>query len=279
MKYLQAVYSLVFLLLVQSGFAQDSSAQPEIIHFQSGKLTLGGELYKPKGDGPFPTVLYNHGSAPGMLNSQAAAIIGPLYVSHGWAYFMPYRRGQGLSEKAGPYIADQIDAAEKIGGITAGAATMERILKTEQFNDQMSALEWLKKQPFVNLKQIAVAGNSFGGIETILGAAHEPFCAAIAAAAAGESWPHAPDLQKTLKDAVRHSKAPIFFFQAENDFDTSPSKILSDEMKTAGKEYAVKIYPAFGKTPKEGHSFTYRGSAVWEGDVFAFLKKHCLKSK
>ena len=277
MKRLQAVYCLVFLLLGQSAVAQESSRQPQIIHFQSGKLTLGGELYKPNGDGPFPTVLYNHGSAPGMLNSQAAAIIGPLYVSHGWAYFMPYRRGQGLSEKAGPYIGDAIDTAEKTGGMFAGAVTLERILTTDQFNDQMAALEWLKKQPFVNLKQIAVAGNSFGGIETILGAAQEPFCAAIAAAAAGESWSQAPSLQKTLKNAVRHSKAPLFFFQAENDFDTSPSKILSNEMKAAGKQYAVKIYPAFGKGPKDGHSFPYRGSSVWEGDVFAFLKKHCFK--
>jgi hypothetical protein len=42
---------------------------------------------------------------------------------------------------------------------------------------------------------------------------------------------------------VRNAKAPIFFFQAANDFDLSPSKTLSAEMNKVGKTYKVKIYP------------------------------------
>lgn len=89
---------------------------PEIIYFHNTRLTLGGELYRPAGEGLFPVVLYNHGSAPGMLNSQAAQLIAPLFVAKGWALFMPYRRGQGLSAKSGPYIGDEIEAAYKAGG-------------------------------------------------------------------------------------------------------------------------------------------------------------------
>lgn len=266
----------LFLILFPLTFAEASSPKPEIITFQNGALTLKGELYKPVGKGPFPIVLYNHGSAPGMLNSQAAAIIGPLYVKHGWAFFMPYRRGQGLSEKVGPYIETEIDKARKTGGNAAAAETMERLLRTDHLSDQMAALQWLKNESFVSQKQIAVAGNSFGGIETIMSAAREPFCAAIAAAAAGESWSHAPNLQETLLEDVRNAKSPIFFFQAENDFSVEPSKVLSSEMKAHGKVSEVKIYPSFGKTAKDGHSFAYKGSDVWEKEVFDFLKKHCL---
>lgn len=255
------------------------SPTAEIITYKSGDLTLKGVVYKPKGSGPFPAVLYNHGSAPGMLNAQAADILGPLYVNRGWIFFMPYRRGQGLSETAGPYIMDQVEAARKTGGKKAAAEKMTELLKTDHLNDQLSALDWLKQQSYVKAKQIAVAGNSFGGIETVLGAEKASYCAAINAAGAAQSWSDAPTVQTLMIDAVRNSKAPIFFFQAENDFDLSPSKVLSEAMKTAAKPYQIKFYPPFGTSAKEGHSFAYMGSSVWAEDVFNFLNKNCLVEK
>ncbi len=89
--------------------ATRENAQPEIVQFQSGSRTLGGEIFVPKGKGPFSAVLYNHGSSPGMLNSQASKSIGPLFAEKGWLFVMPYRRGQGLSEKAGAYIGVRIN--------------------------------------------------------------------------------------------------------------------------------------------------------------------------
>ena len=144
----------------------------EIITFRSGEIVLHGVLYKPEGTGPFPAVVYNHGSAGGMLSKQAFDALGPVFAIHGWVFFGPYRRGQGLSASAGPYIGDQIAKATKDGGISAGAATMVRLLETDHLNDQLSALAWLRKQSFVQADRIAVAGNSFGGIESVLGAEH-----------------------------------------------------------------------------------------------------------
>src|SRR5437762_8724614 len=88
----------------------------ETVTFPSGEITLHGVLYKPEGTGPFPAVIYNHGSAPGMMSKEAFAALGPVFAGHGWVFFGPYRRGQGLSASAGPYIGDQIAAAEKAGG-------------------------------------------------------------------------------------------------------------------------------------------------------------------
>jgi len=56
---------------------------------------------------------------------------------------------------------------------------MVQLLETDHLDDQLAALEWLRKQPFVDQRRIAVAGNSFGGIETILRAEREGYCAAI----------------------------------------------------------------------------------------------------
>src|SRR6202043_1587608 len=251
-------FSALFALLLLPSVL----AVAETVTFPSGEITLHGVLYKPEATGPFPAVIYNHGSAPGMMSKEAFAALGPVFASHGWVFFGPYRRGQGLSASAGPYIGDQIDTAEKNGGLSAGAAEMVRLLETDHLNDQLAALAWLRKQVFVQPDRIAVAGNSFGGIETVLGAERGNYCAAIDSAGGAPSWAQAPDLQSHMARAVRNANAPIFFFQAANDYDLSPSKTLSAVMKDARKTYEVKIYPPYGNSPQDGHTFGYFGSAV-----------------
>ena len=122
-----------------------------------------------------------------------------------------------------------------------------------------------------------MAGNSFGGIETVLGAERGNYCAAIDSAGGAQSWAQAPDLQALMTRAVRNAHAPVFFFQAANDYDLSPSKTLSAVMKNASKTYEVKIYPPYGNSSSDGHTFGYFGSAVWADDVFRFLNQHCTK--
>ena len=254
---------------------QSPSLDGEVVTFPSGELTLHGVWYKPDGTGPFPAVVYNHGSASGMLSKQAFDALGPVFAKHGWVFFGPYRRGQGLSSSAGKYIGDEIAGATKTGGVASGAATMVRLLETDHLNDQLAALAWLRTQKFVRADQIAAAGNSFGGIEAVLGAEHASYCAAIDSAGGAQSWAQAPELQSLMTRSVRNSRAPIFFFQAENDYDLSPSRVLSSAMKDVGKEFELKIYPPFGTSAQDGHTFGYFGSSVWADDVFRFLNKHC----
>lgn len=311
---------VAFLLL----FLQSPQAAPtpEIVAFQSHELALRGVIYKPEGPGPFPAVLYNHGSAPGMLNNQAFEALGPLFAKRGWVFFAPYRRGQGLSAAAGLFIGDEIAAARRtrimlglliaapsvlllyfliarkrrrsfraawslgwvvlavfaihLSATRAAAGTMVRLLETEHLDDQLAAFQWLEKQSVVDSKRIATAGNSFGGIEALLGAERIGYCAAIDASGGAESWATAPQLRALMTRAARGSKAPTLFFQAENDYDLSPSRTLSAEMKDAGKVSELKFYPAFGKSTSDGHSFAWSGSAVWAADVFRFLDEHCV---
>src|SRR5271154_2239383 len=129
-------YSFLILLpLLLSPLALPAA---DVVAFPSGEITLHGVLYKPEGTGPFPAVVYNHGSAAGMVSKKAFDALGPVFASHGWVFFGPYRRGQGLSASAGPYIGDQIAAAEKTGGVSAGAAAMVRLLETDHLNDQLA---------------------------------------------------------------------------------------------------------------------------------------------
>ena len=54
--------------------------------------------------------------------------------------------------------------------------------------------------------------------------------------------------------------------------------VQTTSLKAAGKTYHVRIYPAYGNSVQDGHSFGYFGSSVWGDDVFRFLEHHCGQS-
>jgi carboxymethylenebutenolidase len=98
--------AFVFLLsnavLAQSPPA--SVASPKIVEVRSGNLRLKGYFWTPSGPGPFPAVLFNHGSGAqdaqhtaGQTMAEAAANLAPLFLKHGYAFLYLCRRGQGLS--------------------------------------------------------------------------------------------------------------------------------------------------------------------------------------
>ena len=80
--------------------------QARVDRFPSGDLALKGFVWKPEGPGPFQAIVWNHGSEklPGTVDS-----IGPYFVSRGYTFLVPHRRGQGRSP--GAYIMDQLNAA------------------------------------------------------------------------------------------------------------------------------------------------------------------------
>ncbi len=263
---------LVLALFSQILFAE--STEPTIVEYQNGTLRLQGELFMPKGKGPFPALLYNHGSAPGMLNSQVSSLIGPMFAKRGWVFFMPYRRGQGLSEKQGAYIMDEINSA-KWSLFGSASKTMVRLLNTDHLSDQLAAFAWLKKQPFIQKERIATMGNSFGGIEVILGMSHADYCAGVDASGGADSWKHSDALQALMKAEAKKIVQPLFLFQAKNDYDLAPSKTLYSLLKKNKQTVQMKIYPQYGVTEKEGHSLPYKGAEIWFEDVFSFLNAYC----
>src|SRR5258708_24841243 len=79
----------------QQDLAPTSAAGRWEVTFCNADLVLHGWLFKPAGDGPFPTVLYNHGSEKdprGYLDSLAA-----VYTTRGYAFMAPFRRGHASS--------------------------------------------------------------------------------------------------------------------------------------------------------------------------------------
>ncbi len=234
---------------------------PDVVEFQSGPLTLHGFLYRPAGPGPFPAMVFNHGSEqlPGPKTGQAL-----FYVNHGFALFVPHRRGQGRSA----------DAGTSINALDGASPAFVDALVT-QSDDVMAAVSYVASLPSIDPKRVAVAGCSLGGIESLLAAERGTgIVGAIDFAGAAMTWAANATLRDRMKVAARNAHAPVFFLQAENDFDTTPSLVLSDEMKKAGKPVRVHVFPPNGTTHEDGHAFCDGGGhPPWGDEVIAFLSE------
>ncbi len=261
MRSLIAAFALAVAVAVPSALVTAQPVQTEAT-FPNGNLQLNGFIWKPDGAGPFPALLWNHGSEklPGWLPG-----LGPAFVRQGYVFFVPHRRGQGRSP--GPYIQDQLQQARP-----DERSRLLVQLHELQLTDQLAALAYLKGQPFVDAGRLAVAGCSYGGIQTVLAAeGGHGYRAAVDFAGASQSWQGSPDLQARMLRAVRGAAIPVFFIQAENDYDLTPSRALAAEMQRAGKPHQVKFYPPFGSGRQDGHDFCVKGVEVWGPDVFPHL--------
>lgn len=251
------------LNLAGTCFAQPKSVEPEEVIFSSGGLQLHGFLWKPDGAGPFPAIVWNHGSerTPGSHPALAS-----FYTAHSYVFFVPHRRGQGRSP--GNYIQDLI--AQAPPG-ERGRRMVE--LQEAEVEDVVSALSYLKSRSFVDPARIAISGCSYGGIQTLLAGERDLGVKALVPFAPGAmSWEQNVPLQDRLIHAIDAAKAPIFLIQAQNDFDLAPSRVLSKEAGKKHKNYQSKVYPAFGSSHHDGHwGFCTTATDVWGADVLAFL--------
>jgi dienelactone hydrolase len=251
---------------------------PQIVKVPSGTLHLKGYLWKPAGPGPFPAVLFNHGSGAedaqhtaGRTMAEAASDLAPVFLRHGYAFLYLCRRGQGLSADQGPFTQDLLKQAEA-KGLEARKALHYQLVTGSQLDDALAGLAFLKTVPGVDSKRIAVAGHSFGGMLTLLSGDHDSTIRAEVAFAAGaNSWHASQNLRDRTLEAVGKTAAPIMLVYAANDYDTTPGKDIAAELDRLRKPHLLKIYPAVGKTPEDGHSLLYLAIPEWEPDVFRFL--------
>ncbi len=130
------------ILLLLSAIAQDlHAARKREVSFNNGTLTLRGTLYLPKGEGPFPAVVFVHGSGPETrANSSFSA---NWLASIGYVALTYDKRGTGKS-----------DGAEN---------DWKRFSFDNLASDAMAALDYLSDQPEVDPSRIGIHATSQGG--------------------------------------------------------------------------------------------------------------------
>jgi carboxymethylenebutenolidase len=257
--------------------AQPIQGSPEVLDVRSGALTLRAQLWRPSGSGPFPALLFNHGSysTDDPLPPSEPETLGPVFARHGYVFLWLHRQGTGLSSTQGVSDGDQMARALRAEGVEGRNRVQLQLLENEQMNEAVAALAQLRARADVDVRRIGVVGHSFGGSLSVLMAAQEQgIRAAVIFGGAAGSWAQSPALRERLLTAVRSVSAPALFIHAENDYSTAPGPALAAEMQQYGKSSAVKIYPPFGLDARAGHNLIFRSVPTWESDVFEFLDAH-----
>jgi carboxymethylenebutenolidase len=265
-----------------AGAAQDAvSSGPDTVVVPSGARELRALVWRPPGRGPFPGVLFNHGSghaagtADGRPDQRHPELLGPVFARHGYVFLYLFRRGDGLSAGQGVPSGDRMEAELSTKGQEARNRLQLELLEGDEKEDALAGLAFLRALTEVDPGRVAVAGVSFGGSLTLLVAERDRrLRAAVVFAAAGYSWERSPPLRARLLAAVGRTEAPVFLIHAANDYSVEPGRALGAEMARLGRPHRVEIYPAVGRTPDEGHDFVDLGIATWEHDVFDFLDEH-----
>jgi dienelactone hydrolase len=252
-----------------------SAAQPHVtrqtITFNNGNGALSGALYRPQGGGPFPALIWNHGSEKAPDAGPQFDTVASIFVPAGYVVLAPVRRGHGRSP--GQYIIDAVEQKRATGGVEAAKRWAVHLLETEQLDDQLAGLAYAKQLAFVDPNRIVVAGCSYGGIQTLLGAERNVgYKAGISLSPAALSWENNVPLRKRLVESVRAIDIPVLLLQPARDASLEPSRVLGAEAARLGKPFTTKVYPDTGPANERGHCFGgAKGMHIWADDAKTFL--------
>src|SRR6266487_6883855 len=141
---------VVFILCcsIEQLYTQDFVG-PDTVSVQSGNLTLKGLLWRPAGHGPFPTIIFCHGSYGGADTTdplQQTSLPGPVFAKKGYIFFVLFRRGVGLSKGHGENSAELMYNAFKEKGQEERNKMQLQQLETDQLQDMISGLRFLLRR-------------------------------------------------------------------------------------------------------------------------------------
>lgn len=237
-----------------------------------GSPLLSTMVYRPRGDGPFPLMVANHGSpAPDAIRE--FQYVSSWFVDRGYVVAVPWRRGYG---RTGGAMADGMGSCNSPVYPKAGLATA---------SDITAVIDYLRTQPFVLPTRTIVVGHSAGGWGTMaLSATNPPGVAGMVNFAGGRggrcAMPSgrygvgAPDLLvETAGKWGRTARVPMLWIYAANDsyFDHPLARRMADAYTGAGGRADVQLVGAVGD---DGHQLLSirPGLSVWQPLVAAFLQ-------
>ena len=129
---------------------------------------------KPQQEGPYPTIIFNHGSTGRGHNKSvysrtvSPAVVGNYFVECGWMILFPQRRGRGKSGgNYGEGLA--LDGSGYSCNVEIAIAGFERAVE-----DVDAVVRHLRGRPDVDQGRLAIGGVSRGGILSIAYAGMRP---------------------------------------------------------------------------------------------------------
>jgi dienelactone hydrolase len=251
---------------------------PDTVSVLSGELTLKALLWRPAGKGPFPTIIFCHGSLGGSDTIHnpvhEISLLGPVFATRGYLFLGLFRRGAALSQGQGVNSTVVMEEAYKAKGQEERNKVQLQQLETDQLKDMIAGLQFLRRRKDVDTNLMAIVAHSFGGSLALIVSERDPgLKAAVIFSPAGYSWDRSSQLRNRLTSAVKNINAPVMIIHAQNDYSVNPGYVLDSIRNKLDKPHLLKIYPKFGNSPVDAHGLIFLSIKTWENDVFGFLNK------
>ncbi len=272
-----ACVAAIFVVCALSAMAQAQSPGPQgrpsreqdwRIPAAAGSPLLLTTVYRPRGDGPWPLMVANHG-IPAGKPQEFLRNLTDWFVDRGYVVAVPWRRGYGPT---GGAVADDRGPCNNPVYFKAGIETA---------SDIRAVIDYLRTQPFVLPGRTIVVGQSAGGWGTIaLSSTNPPGVAGMVNVAGGQggrcfrAGGGQPDT--LVAAAARYgstARIPMLWIYAANDSSFSPAlaQRLADAYNGAGGRADLRLVGAVGG---DGHDLLALrpGLAVWQPLMAAFVK-------
>ncbi len=256
-------------------FAIRSSVRAPTPFVESGQaVTLEVVIFRPPGPGPFPTVMFNHGSTgngddPSQFRlTYTSESVAKFFVERGWLVAFPQRRGRGASD--GLYDEGFTPDRTRYSCLaTPALAGFERALL-----DVDAAAEFLASQPDVDETRMLSAGTSRGGILAVVHAALRPdlFDGVVNFVGGwlGEGCQDALVVNRQVFVRGGAFAGPTQWLYGDNDsfYSLSHSRGNFDAFVAAGGRGTFRIYT---RAPGLNGHFIVNDATLWSDDLTAFL--------
>ncbi|MCF4126206.1 alpha/beta hydrolase family protein [Methylobacterium sp. SyP6R] len=202
-------------------------------------VTLDVTLLTPSGPGPFPVILWNHGSANGAARRSMATSTNTFatyyFLSRGYAVAAPMMRGFGRS---GGDVSVSGCALDAYGAANAA--------------DILAVLDGLARDPTLDMGRVVVAGQSFGGFNALAtGARRDPRIRAVIDFHGGlrattcRAWE--PALIEAARGFGARSRVPSLWIYGDNDrfFPAATWRAMRTAYASGGAPVEVVAYGRF----------------------------------
>jgi len=235
------------------------------------QIQLAATLYKPKGEGPFPLVIFNHGSTgPGLIANTLTINpwqFGHYLKQHNIALLIPMRRGRGASQ--GRYNESYNCSVNSVeSGINYASQSLD------------ATMHYIQQQTWIDQNKIVIAGHSRGGLLSVVYAAKHPqwfkgvvnFSGGWMAEQCQITSPVASN-QGLFSTAANNNPLPHLFIYAHNDPYYSDSAIENyvESFKQAGGQVDFQFY-SIGSSAN-GHALFHEYGELWIEDVKHYLQR------
>jgi alpha-beta hydrolase superfamily lysophospholipase len=186
------------------------------VHFSSGAVKLAGTVVSPRGRGPFPAIVFIHGSGPDSRENYRGQAI--WFARHGVAALIYDKRGVGGSSGDWRYVHFS-DLAD----------------------DAMAAVQLLRSRPDIRRDRVGFWGGSNGGWVAPLAASRDSSVAFVITVS-GAAWPPAELAKWRSVSRVRGEGFPDSIVQrVATLMDLQAALVRRDGWEGGWREYEAAL--------------------------------------